>query len=362
MEELKAKAGGELVGGRYELAEIAGRGGMAVVWRGRVRGDRGFARPVAVKQVHDHLAEQPLYAEMFAEEARIGAELQDPNIAQTYDFVVEEDSYYLVMEWIDGIDLGAYVHHVRDRGESAPWELVTAIGIGVLRGLAAAHERKDDTGQPAPIVHRDVSPHNILINRQGMAKLIDFGLSLAGDRRKELTDPGIVKGKMAYLAPEIVQGMRPSPASDQFAMGSVLWEALVGRKLFEAETDYEVYRKLHNGQVEPLRPRRPDLPAKLVKVIHRALEPEPEDRFESTREMARQLGEVLKGSRNTQDLHARLSRMVARVSESGYAKGPDELSDATPVAEAGADAQPLAEEAPKQRGLVHKLSQFLRGR
>jgi eukaryotic-like serine/threonine-protein kinase len=356
-------APGELVGGRYELAEIAGRGGMAVVWRGILRGDFGFARPVAVKQMHAHLAEQSIYVDMFAEEARVGAELHDPNIAQTYDFVVDGDGYYLVMEWVDGIDLGSYIHHMVGRGEKTPWELVTAIGIGVLRGLAAAHERCDEAGESAPIVHRDVSPHNILINRQGMAKLIDFGLSLARDRGKELTEPGIVKGKMAYLAPEIVKGERPSPASDEFATGSVLWEALVGRKLFEAATDYDVYRKLRDAQVEPLRPCRPDLPPKLIKIINRALSADPAKRFPSTREMARQLGIVLKGARDGRDLHARLSAMVATVGESEAARlSGAENADVTPVAEASAeiDVGPPTDE--RRRGLRHKLSQFLRGR
>ncbi len=354
-------AEGGLVAGRYELHEIAGRGGMAVVWRGALRGDLGFLRPVAVKQIHDHLVEQAIYVDMFAEEARVGAELHDPNIAQTYDFVSDGDSYYLVMEWVDGIDLGAYIQHVVSRGEKTPWELITAIGIGVLRGLAAAHERLDEAGEPAPIVHRDVSPHNILINRMGMAKLIDFGLSLARDRGKELTEPGIVKGKMAYLAPEIVKGQRPSPASDQFATGSVLWEALVGRKLFEGPTDYDVYRKLRDGQVEPLRPRRPDVPPKLVKVISRALSADPEKRFPSTREMARQLGIVLKGARDGRDLHARLSSMVATVAESAEA-GVAESTDATPVAEPSAEISVVPPTDEHRRGLRHKLSQFLRGR
>ena len=350
-----------LVAGRYELEEIAGRGGMAVVWRGVLRGDRGFVRPVAIKQIHDHLAEQELYVEMFAEEARVGADLHDPNIAQTYDFVAEDGAYYLVMEWVDGIDLGSYINHMLQSGRRTPWELVTAVGIGVLRGLAAAHERADERGDTSPIVHRDVSPHNILINRKGMAKLIDFGLSLAGDRTRELTEPGIVKGKMAYLAPEIVGGGRPTPASDQFASGSVLWEALVGRKLFEGPTDYDVYKKLRDGQVQPLRPQRPDLPTKLVKVIHRALSADPAQRFPSTREMARQLGLVLKSSRESHDLHALLAATDAEVSASA-ARDPREPTSATPVAEVSAEISPVAPDQFGRRGLRHKLSQFLRGR
>src|SRR5690606_37380833 len=207
-----------------------------------------------------------------------------PNVATIYDFVEEDGQYYLVMEWIEGIDLGTYIHHYTASDQKTRWDLVTAVGIGVMRALAAAPERRGQRGQLAPTVHRDVSPHNILITSEGMVKLIDFGLSLARDREKELTEPGIVKGKMSYLSPEIVSGQRHSPLSDQFAAGSVLWEALVGRKLFAGQTDYDVYKKLRDGQVQPLRPLRRDTPRELTAVIHRALSPEASQRFPSARE------------------------------------------------------------------------------
>src|SRR6188768_715431 len=237
---------GLIVGGRYELIEIAGRGGMADVWRGRVRGDSGFVRDVAVKQMHQNLASQPQYVAMFVEEARIGSSLSSPNVSEVHDFVHDRGNYYMVLEWIDGLDLGSWIKYHVGRGEQTRWELVAAIGVGVLRGLAAAHERVGPEGRVVPAVHRDVSPHNVLLTTRGMVKLIDFGLAFAPDRLQETTEPGIVKGKMAYLAPEIVTGGRPSPASDQFACGSVLWEALVGRKLFDGQTDYETYTRLRD--------------------------------------------------------------------------------------------------------------------
>jgi eukaryotic-like serine/threonine-protein kinase len=331
----KRQGSGRRIGQRYELHEIAGRGGMAVVWRGTQHGDVGFSRTVAVKQMHDHLAESQIYVDMFAEEARVLATVGSPNIAAVYDFVKEDNQYYLVQEWIDGVDLGSYIHYFFSDERRTRWDLVTAVGIGVMRALAAAHERRGPDGKVAPVVHRDVSPHNILITNEGMVKLIDFGLSLAVDRGKELTDPGIVKGKMAYLSPEIVAGQRPSPLSDQFAGGSVLWEALVGRKLFDGQNDYEVYKKLRDGQVQPLRPLRRDVPRELAAVIHRALAADESKRFESAREMASHLSDVLRAHRAPKDLHDLLgdSAREAREGMARVERKAEPSSSATPLAD-----------------------------
>lgn len=325
---------GLIVGSRYELVEVAGRGGMADVWRGRVRGDAGFVREVAIKQMHHNLATQPQYVAMFVEEARVGAVLQSPNVSEVHDFVREGDHYYMVQEWIDGVDLGTWIKWHVARDEPTRWELVAAVAVGILRGLAAAHERVGEDGAPLPIVHRDVSPHNVLLTTRGMVKLIDFGLAFAPDRPKETTEPGIVKGKMSYLAPEIVTGGRPSPASDQFACGSVLWEALVGRKLFDGETDYEVYCRLRDCMVQPLRPLRPDVPAAFAHIIHRALTQDPEQRFPSTREMARQIGTALKKVQLRKDLHTYLAKSVVEARQTvAHAAPPGEVSEPTPLAE-----------------------------
>src|SRR5512140_3826651 len=325
---------GRIVGGRYELREVAGRGGMADVWRGRVRGDSGFVRDVAVKQMHQNLASQPPYVAMFVEEARLGSMLQSPNVAEVHDFVHDRGNYYMILEWIDGVDLGSWVRWHTSRNEQTRWELVAAVGVGILRGLAAAHERVGPDGRPAPVVHRDVSPHNVLLTTRGMVKLIDFGLALAPDRPQETTEPGIVKGKMSYLAPEIVAGTRPLPASDQFACGSVLWEALVGRKLFDGDTDYETYCRLRDCMVQPLRPLRNDVPLAFVQIIHRPLTAEVDDRFPSTREMARQIGTALKKVQLRKDLHTVLSKSVIEArAVMGVGDRPSESSEPTPLAE-----------------------------
>jgi serine/threonine protein kinase len=353
---------GLIVGGRYELLEVAGRGGMADVWRGRVRGDSGFVREVAIKQMHQNLAVQPQYVAMFVEEARVGSELKSPNISEVHDFVHDRGNYYMILEWIDGVDLGSWIKwHVSQR-EPTRWELVAAVGVGILRGLAAAHERIGPDGAVLPVVHRDVSPHNVLLTTKGMVKLIDFGLALAIDRSQETTDPGIVKGKMSYLAPEIVSGGRPSPASDQFACGSVLWEALVGRKLFDGETDYETYCRLRDCMVQPLRPLRPDIPAPFAQLIHRALSADVDNRLPSTREMARQIGTALKKVQLRKDLHTVLAKSVVEARAAmGLGARTGEISEATPLAEIVPEEMPRLETLPKFAEGASQAFERLRG-
>ena len=345
---------GDLIGGRYRLIEVAGRGGMADVWRAEVEGDRGFRKVVAVKQMHPGLAEQPVYVAMFVEEARLGAALESPNLAEVRDFIADRGNYYMVLEWVEGVDLGTWTRWHFERGEGPRWELVAAIGVGVLRGLAAGHERVDATG-PAPVVHRDVSPHNILCTTRGMVKVIDYGLALAADRTVEATEPGVVKGKMSYLAPEIVGGGRPIPPSDQFAVGSVMWEALVGRKLFDGANDYETYVRLRECQVQPLKPLRPDVPAEFAALITRALSAKPDQRYPSAREFARQIGTVLKKVQLRKDLHSMLAKTVndARASL-GMGVRTGDLSALTPIAELRPEDQPTAF-GDRLRGLRHKL-------
>jgi serine/threonine-protein kinase len=300
-----------LIAGKYELVEIAGRGGMSTVWRAHQHGAGSFRRTVAVKQLYPHLARDPLYREMFLEEARLGAELRDANIAQIIDFVSDAGEFYLIMEWIEGLELATYIDYVHNVAHrSTRWEMMVGAAIGMLRGLAAAHERVDRLGRPQPIIHRDVSPHNVVINDAGTARLIDFGLSLAPDRTGQKTQPGIVKGKIAYLAPEVVRGERATPASDQFSAGVTLWEALAGRRLFEAATPYETLRMIADEKIVPLHDVRRELPPDLYVVLHRALAPAPRDRFPSVRDLAKQLGAILADRSQWRDTYALLGDTV----------------------------------------------------
>jgi serine/threonine-protein kinase len=174
-------------------------------------------------------------------------------------------------------------------GKHLSWQLVVAISIGTLRGLGAAHERRTADGEPAPVIHRDVSPQNILVGASGVVKLTDFGLSRARDRANSLTVPGTVKGKLSYLAPEVTLGRPNSVASDLFSMGVVMWEVLCGQRLFDARNDLEIFKKIRACVVPPVRTLRPDVPEAVGAVVARATALAPKDRYANAAEMIAEL-------------------------------------------------------------------------
>jgi serine/threonine protein kinase len=302
-----------IIASKYELIERAGEGGMAVVWRAVMHGAAGFSRPVALKQMKPELRDQDRQVAMFVEEARLGSCLLHPNIVQVLDFVDDDQgSYWLVTEWVDGLDLGSLLRYYRSRHERIPWPLAALVGIGALRGLSAAHDRHAADGTPVPIVHRDVSPQNLLLGIGGAVKLSDFGLARARDRTDVLTMPGFVKGKIGYLAPELVGGAQASPQSDLFSLGSVLWESLAGHPLFTGKNDRDVLRAIHRGQVPPVSSERPGLPKLLVYAISRALARVPAERHPTAAAMAQDLEAALAGAlTSTLEIQVRLGRAVA---------------------------------------------------
>lgn len=302
---------GHLIDGKYELLQVAGEGGMATVWKAVMRGAAGFTRTVAVKKMKPEFRAGQTFIAMFIEEARVGAELQHPNIVQVYDFVQDADGMYcLVTDWVDGTDLATLLRAFRERKQRTPWPMIAGIGVGALRGLGAAHERRDAEGRPAPVVHRDVSPHNVMLGTNGVVKLSDFGLARARDRAFSLTAPGTVKGKLSYLCPEIAFGQEATPLSDLFSTGTVLWEALAGKTLFDGKTDVEVFTKIRAVQIASLDHERPDLPQDLVDLVHRALAKDPAERFQSAREMAGELAGLLAAAPDGGDSQTTLGKVV----------------------------------------------------
>jgi len=280
---------GRLIDGKYQLVSLAGEGGMASVYKAVVRGAAGFQRTVAVKHIKPEYRALKNYIDMFIEEARVGSELAHPNIVQVHDFCSEGGSYYLIMEWVEGVDLGTLIRVYRDAVREVPWPVAVTIAIGTLRGLGAAHDRVAPDGTPAPVIHRDVSPHNVLLGLNGAVKLTDFGLARARDRAASLTAPGTVKGKLSYLAPEVTFGKPNTVQSDLFGVGSVLWETLTGDRLFDGKNDIEIFKKIRACHVPSIQTRRADVPAALAAVLEVALSADPANRYATADEFAHAL-------------------------------------------------------------------------
>ena len=286
----------ELLGGKYEVLELAGEGGMAKVYRGQTHGAAGFTRPVAIKRVLAPLSQNPEFLKMFVEEARVVSELDHPNIAQIHDFDRDRTGeYYLVLEWVEGLTLAQWRQAYREHGNHAPWHLTAAIGIEVLKALHAAHEHEDKDGKPAPIFHRDVTPQNVMLSNCGVVKLTDFGLARAMDR-SSITKPGFLKGKISYLAPELTYEAEPSAQTDVFSVGVVLWEVLASDKLFKGKDPLKVVGTIREGEVPDLSEYRDDLPGQLREIIARALRRNPIERYAASREMARDLAALLRST------------------------------------------------------------------
>jgi serine/threonine-protein kinase len=274
-----------LVVGRYALYGKIAAGGMATVYFGRMLGAAGFTRTVAIKRLHPHLAEEPDFVSMMIDEARLVARVQHPNVAQTLDVVAEGGELLIVMEYVAGESLARLLRAESQRQRLVPAPLASAVISGMLHGLHAAHMAKSDRGVPLGIVHRDISPHNVIVGVDGLARVIDFGVAKAAGRI-QTTRAGVVKGKLPYMAPEQLAGQDTSRLADIYAAGVVLWEMLTGRRMFKADDDATLLSQVLAGPQD--RPRRwvPGLPAALDAVVMRALARDPAARFATAREMA----------------------------------------------------------------------------
>jgi len=235
------------------------------------------------------------FAHMFVEEAQVVAELHHPNIVQVHDFGVDTDGrYFIVMEWVEGLSLDRYAYAFARTGQSTAWNLIAGIIIEVLRALQAAHDRRDERGEPAPVIHRDVAPANILVGTNGVVKLADFGLARAMDRPSR-TSPGIVKGKVGYMAPELLRGQRPQPQIDIYGVGVVFWETLVMQRLYGGDgNDVANAMRVLTEDPPPLLEKRSDVPEPLAELVHGALAREPSQRFPTAGAMLAELKALLR--------------------------------------------------------------------
>jgi serine/threonine protein kinase len=270
--------------GRYLLIDEIGSGGMASVHLGRLVGPAGFGRTVAIKRLHPHLGMQAEFVAMLLDEARIACRLYHPNVVQVLD-ILTEGRLWLVLEYVHGESLSRLAKRRRERGELLDPSVAVAVVVNVLRGLHAAHEMTAEDGSALGLVHRDVSPHNVLVSSEGMAKILDFGIAKA-QGRIQTTGEGQVKGKLAYMAPEQIENRSIDRRADIYAASVILWELLAGKRLFTAETQGELVAEVLRGGIESPRVTAPAVSEELSSVVLRGLALEPDERYGSARELA----------------------------------------------------------------------------
>ncbi|MDB4963589.1 MAG: serine/threonine protein kinase [Myxococcales bacterium] len=290
MPERAANSGRVL--GRYVLYDQIGAGGMAVVHVARLTGPAGFSRAVAIKLLHGHLANDPEFSSMFLDEARLAACIRHPNVVPTLDVVAAEDQLFLVMELVQGESLSQLIRDANTANERIPLRVASAIFIGVLHGLHAAHEARAATGEPLGIVHRDVSPQNILVGRDGVARVLDFGIAKAAGRLHTTRD-GQIKGKAAYMAPEQLRTESVDARTDVYAAAVVLWEVLTGTRLFVADSMEATINTVFERTVPAPSTLNPEVPASLDSLVLRGISRHPRQRFATAREMALALEDVV---------------------------------------------------------------------
>ena len=278
--------------GRYELVSRLGFGGMAETWRARLLGAAGVTKPILIKRILPAYADNEDFVSMFINEARISATLSHGNIAQVHDFGKVDGEYFLAMEYVDGQPLDRILKRAQGAGLSAlPPQLATFIALEMCRGLHYAHTRKDSSGKPLGLVHRDISPDNVLVSYEGEVKLVDFGIAKAkANALKNLTAPGVVKGKYLFFSPEQACGEEVDARTDVWATGITLYQLLCGRLPVDGP-EHAVTPKLIKGLFPPPSEVRRDLPAELNAITMRALALKQAERFASSHEF----GEALAG-------------------------------------------------------------------
>lgn len=278
VDEMMIESGAKF--GKYRLLERLAVGGMAEIYKASAGGLDGFEKIVAIKRLHRQFSEDSDFATMLIDEAQLVVQLSHANIGQVFDLGCIDGQYFIVMEFIDGLDLHELGERAAQLGRQLPIDAIVAIAIEVAEALHYAHTKRGVDGKSLEIVHRDVSPQNIMVSADGEVKLVDFGIAKARMRAQQ-TQAGIIKGKFYYMSPEQALGHRIDARSDVFALGMVLYEGLTGGHPFDDVPDGELLRAVRAADFAPLREVRPDLPEELSSIVDRALMPAKERRYES---------------------------------------------------------------------------------
>ncbi|MEZ4226925.1 MAG: serine/threonine-protein kinase [Polyangiaceae bacterium] len=278
--------------GRYEFLVPIAQGGMAAVWAARLKGSRGFSKTVAVKTMLPTISDDPHFEQMFLDEAQLCSRIRHPNVVEIMDLGEQDDLLYLVMEWVDGEPLSS-IRRAAAKTDGIPRPIAVKIVAEAASGLHAAHELKDDSGEPVGLVHRDVSPQNLLITYDGVVKIVDFGVAKAAGRTAENTNAGQIKGKPPYMSPEQALGRDIDRRSDVFALGIILYQLTTGKHPFRGETDVITLQNIVSDRpIIPPRAYDKEYPKPLESVVMRALERDPQKRFQTAGELEAALDRV----------------------------------------------------------------------
>ncbi len=321
--------------GPYELLDRVAVGGMAEVFKAKRTGVEGFEKIVAVKRILPHLSDNQEFVDMFVNEAKMVAGLTHPNIVQIFDLGRIEASYYIAMEFVHGRDLRTILRRARDRGLRMPLDLALRIASLVSSALEYAHRKKDERGRPMEIVHRDVSPQNILISFEGEVKLTDFGIAKAATKAST-TDRGALRGKLLYMSPEQAWGRPMDRRSDLFSLGLVLYETITDQKPFlggGGSSEMSVLETVRECRIGPPREMNPRIPEELDRLVVKALAKDPDERFQDAAEMGKGLDRVLR------DRPAPSSSELARFMELLFDR--EEREEAVPEDHALGEAAPM---------------------
>lgn len=317
---------GALYVARYELLIELAAGGMGSVYVGRQRGAGGFERVVAIKRMHPHLVRDADFALAFHEEARIASMIHHPNVVNVVDVYEDAGEHLIVMEYIEGTSVNGLLMGARREKLRIPRAVAVRVAIDALHGLHAAHEQRNIDGAPLMIVHRDVSPQNILVGVDGSVRLTDFGIARAVERSVH-TSTGQLKGKLRYMSPEQALGQPIDRRADVFALGIVLWEMLSGDRFYQGDSELDVLRSVAEGRIAPLRQYDPAFPAVLEQIVGYALAPNMDHRFATAQDFAVALERYALDARDTAT-SADVAELVNRLEGGRVEKRRRELKEA----------------------------------
>jgi predicted Zn finger-like uncharacterized protein len=341
--------------GNFSDLKRMASGGMGDIYLAKLGGAEGFEREVVLKVLHPHLARDDSFAKAMVDEAKLTVLLHHPNIVQMYNLEKSGELLYCVMEYVPGKSLAVVQRAYRKKGATIPVQMAVYIAIESLAGLAHAHDMTDRNGKSLGIVHRDISPQNLLVTKEGWVKIIDFGIAKAATRMTQ-TAPGMIKGKFAYMAPEQFKGASDHRV-DLFAMGVVLWETLAGVRLFHSSTDVDTLHKVLHMDPPPISLTRSEIPKELDAILKKSMTKDPNQRFGSAQEFRSELLRFISPA-TPEDLRAAVdieAEGVEEMDESVKTRADAAFRDITPVVEQGLTQAYPALDQPYKRRRARKI-------